>query len=76
MKLSSTTQPRAELQAALLNAHPPEVVKRALKSKHKESLKLTDSKIVLHWISHDEITLKSFVRNRVIDIFRFTARED
>ena len=74
--LSSSTQPRAELEAAILNTHTAEVVKRALKSKHNGSLKLTDSTIVLHWISNDEITLKPFVRNRIIEVTRHSARED
>ncbi|XP_066929078.1 uncharacterized protein [Clytia hemisphaerica] len=64
--LSSSTQHRAELEAAVLNTHTSEVVKRALKSKHNGSIKLTDSTIVLHWISNDEISLKPFVRNRII----------
>ncbi|XP_066917918.1 uncharacterized protein [Clytia hemisphaerica] len=74
--LSSSTQPRAELEAAVLNTHTSEVVKRALKSKHNGSIKLTDSTIVLHWISNDEISLKPFVRNRIIEIIRHTTRED
>jgi len=37
---------------------------------------LTDSTIVLYWISNDEITLKPFVRNRVIEITRHSARKD
>jgi len=74
--LSSSTQPRAELEAAILNTHTSEVVKRALKTKHNGSLKLTDSTIVLYWISNDEITLKPFVRNRVIKITRHSARKD
>ncbi|XP_066917749.1 uncharacterized protein [Clytia hemisphaerica] len=74
--LSSSTQPRAELEAAVLNTHTSEVVKRALKSKHNGSIKLTDSTIVLHWISNDEISLKPFVRNRIIEIIRHTTHED
>uniref|UniRef100_A0A7M6DQR2 Peptidase aspartic putative domain-containing protein n=1 Tax=Clytia hemisphaerica TaxID=252671 RepID=A0A7M6DQR2_9CNID len=74
--ISPTTQPRAELIAAVLNAHTGEVVRRALKSKHDGSIKLTDSTINLHWISNDEITLKPFVRNRIIEIKRFTSSEN
>ena len=74
--ISPTTQPRAELAAAVLNAHTGTVVKRALKSKHESSVKLTDSTIVLHWISNDELILKPFVRNRISEIKRFTSPED
>ena len=70
------TQPRAELIAAVLNTHTGEVVKQALRTKHDGWIKLTDSQIVLHWISNDEITLKQFVRNRIIEINRFTKAED
>ena len=67
-----TTQPRAEMVAALLNTHTGEVVRRALSEYHKFSTKLTDSKIVLCWISNKDIPLKSWVRNRVVEIHRFT----
>ena len=67
------TQPRAELFAAVLNTHTGEVVRRALQSSYEKSLKLTDSQIVLHWISNDVIVLKQWVRNRVIEIRRFTS---
>jgi len=64
-----TSQSRAELNAALLNTN---IVRRALKKHHKKSIKLTDSQIVLHWISNDDRSLKSWVRNRVIEVRRFT----
>ena len=52
------TQPRAELVAASLNTHTGEVVKRALSKFHKSALKLTDSQIVINWISNKELKLK------------------
>ena len=73
---SQTLQPRAELFAAVLNTHTGEVVKRALQSSYKKAVKLTDSQIVLHWINNDAITLKQWVRNRVVDIRRFTDPSD
>ena len=73
---SQTSQPRAELFAAVLNTHTGEVVKRALQSSYKKAVKLTDSQIVLHWINNDAITLKQWVRNRVVDIRRFTDPSD
>ena len=39
------------------------------------TVKLTDSTIKLHWISNDEITLKSFVRKRMIEIKLFTSSD-
>ena len=68
-----TTQPRAEMVAALLNTHTGEVVRRALSKYHKYSTKLTDSKIVLCWISNKDIPLKSWVRNRIVEVHRFTV---
>ena len=70
------SQPRAELFAAVLNTHTGEVVRRALQSSFKRAIKLTDSQIVLHWINNDDIILKQWVRNRVVDIRRFTDPSD
>ena len=66
------TQPRAEMTAALLNTHTGEVVRRALSKHHKHSIKLTDSKILLCWINNPDIPLKSWTRNRAMEILRFT----
>ena len=71
----NTTQPRAELYAALINAHTGEVVKRAFGEHHKSALKFTDSQIVLHWISNENRPLKQWVRNRIIEINRFTTSD-
>ena len=65
----SMSQPRAELFAAVLNAHTGE--RKYLQS----STKLTDSQTVLHWISNSDKSLKQCVRNRVIEIRRFTIPE-
>jgi len=72
----NSSQPRAELCAAVLNSHSGEVVQRALKKHHKYNVKLTDSQVVLHWICNDERPLKQWVRNRVIEIKRFTDPND
>lgn len=69
------TLPRAELFASLVNTHTGEVVKRSLKSLHKSSIKLTDSQIALYWISNDEKPLKKWVRSRVLEIQRFTEKD-
>ena len=67
-----TTQPRAELIAALLNTHTGEVVRRSFGSYHKDHIKLSDSEIVLHWLRNQDKPLKQWVRNRVLEIHRFT----
>ena len=69
-----TTQPRAELIAAMLNAHTGEVVRRAFGKFHKKTVKVGDSQIVLHWIYNHHKALKQWVRTRVIEICRFTER--
>ena len=65
--------PRAELLAANMNAHTGEVVKRALSNHHNgKSLKLTDSQVTMHWLNNQELALKQWIRNRVVEILRFT----
>lgn len=63
--------PRAELMAAHMNAATGHVVKRALGSYHKRSIKLTDSIVALSWIG-SKSALKTWVRTRVIEINRLS----
>ena len=70
------TQPRAELAASVLGTHTAEVVKRSFGSKHKSSIKLTDSQIVVHWLNNLKLTHEIWNRNRIIEILRFTKVED
>ena len=69
------TQPRAELYAALTNAYTGEIVRRSFKEFHKESIKFTDSQICLYWLTNEEKPLKLWTRNRVIEILRFTSKQ-
>ncbi|XP_066927641.1 uncharacterized protein [Clytia hemisphaerica] len=71
-----TSQPRGELYAAVINTHTGEIVKRSLTTWHQSSIKLTDSQIVLHWISNENKPLKQYVRTRVIEIKRSTSNQD
>ena len=71
-----TSQPRAELIAALLNTHTGEVVRKSFGIRHKGHLKLSDSQIVLYWLKNEEKPLKQWVRNRVLEIRRFTDITD
>ena len=68
-----TSLPRAELLAATLNTHTTEIVKRALKKENVvNTIYVLDSEISLHWIASQTKPLKPWVRNRVIEITRFT----
>ena len=49
-----TSQPRAELITALLNAHTGEEARRAFGKYQDGHLKLTDSQIVLYWLTNEE----------------------
>ena len=64
--------PRAELLAANLNAHTGEVVRRALSKFNPTSQKFTDSQVTMHWLHNQELQLKQWTRNRVVEILRFT----
>ena len=69
-----TTTPRAELIAAHLNATTGHVVKLSLRPLHKSCIKLTDSQVVLHWISNTEKVMGLWLRNRVVEINRLVDR--
>ena len=69
---SELSQPRAELFAALLNKHTGEVVRRSFQKLHQNSIKFSDSQIVLYWINNEDQPLKQWVRNRVAEIRRFS----
>ena len=55
-----------------MNAHTGEIVRRALQENHKGKMKRTVNQVVLHWLSNHEKAVKQRVRNRVIEILRFT----
>ena len=60
------SQPRAELLAATMNALTGKIVRSSLQSNHKGKLKLTDSSVVLHWVSKNQKPVKPCVQNRVV----------
>ena len=64
--------PRAELLAANMNAHTGEVVRRALTRFNPSTGKFTDSQVTMHWLHNQELQLKQWTRNRVVEILRFT----
>ena len=72
-----TSIPRAELLAMVLNTHVVEIVKRALKHHHIiKTIYVLDSEIGLYWIASQTKPLKPWVRNRVLEILRFTEVSD
>ena len=70
------SQPRAELLAATLNTHTGEIAKRAFQDNHEGSVKLSDSEVTFHWINNQKKPVKQWVRNRVVEIHRFTQSKD
>ena len=70
------TTPRAELEAALLNATTGHVLKLSLKDRLKRCWKLTDSQVTLHWINCDRALSKAYLRYRKMEIERLTDRKD
>ena len=55
-----------------MNAYTGEIVNRALEENHKGKMELIDSQVVLHWLSNREKVIKQWVRDRVIELLRFT----
>ena len=70
------SQPRNELLAATVSTHTGEVVKRACGEYFQKHIKVTDSQVTLFWIHNDNKPLKQHVRNRVLEIRRFTLPEE
>ena len=64
--------PRAELEAALLNASSGHIVRLSLKGRITKTWKLSDSQVALHWINCIRYALKMWVRSRVVEILRLT----
>ena len=67
-----TTLPRAELLASTLNTHATEIARRSVEKFVTNIIYVLDSEIALYWIGSDTKPLKPYVRNRVIEIRRFT----
>ena len=72
----NVSTPRAELMAAHMNAATGFTVKKAFGNYHKKAVKLSDSMVALHWISCKRTALKTWVRNRVIEINRLCDTND
>ena len=48
-------QPRAKLFITPMNTHTAEMVRKILRSSHKESVKLCDSQVILFWINNSNL---------------------
>ena len=70
--LDGLKKPRTELFAATINTYTGEIPRRAFQSNHKERVKLCDSQVTLLWINNQDKPVKQWVRNRVVEINRFT----
>ena len=66
--LKQTTVPRLELMAALIASRLAKTICEEFKEKPAEITLWSDSKIVLHWLKSDSLTLKPFVGVRVAEI--------
>ena len=67
-----STIPRGELRAAVMSSSLAHSAKHNLRSQLIDSIYVTDSTIVLHWLHHDERPLETAVRNSVIEIRRLS----
>ena len=67
-----STIPRAELRAAVMSASLAHFAQFHLRNQISDSVYVTDSTIVLHWLNHDERPLETAVRNSVIEIRRLS----
>ena len=72
--VSGSTIPRGELKAAVAGCILGHVIKANFGDYFQDILYVTDSTIILHWISQDERPMQVGVRNSVIEIRRFSLK--
>ena len=70
------TTPRGEVVAAVLNASTGFVVKSSLKDRVKRSWYVTDSQVTLYLINSTTAALKTWPRNRVVEVNRLSNRTE
>ena len=71
-----TTQPRAELIAARLNAQSGYVIKRSFGERFGGCIKMCDSQVALCWMNNSERPLNVGVRSQVTEIRRLSNISD
>ena len=69
----TTTIPKGELKAAVMGASLAHTVCADLGAQVEDVIFVSDSTIVLFWLTHDARPLQTAVRNAVIEIRRFTC---
>ena len=74
--VTDKTLPRAELIAATMNVHVMEIAKKSLKNKCIGYMLVSDSEIALFWLTSQTKRQKPWVRNRAIEVNRFSKPED
>ena len=74
--LKSLTIPRLELQAAVIGARLSSCLKEAMRLELANSVFMTDSLIVLHWIKGSAKKYKHFVANRVSEIHVYSDPDE
>ena len=52
--------------------HTGEVVRRSFQKLHQNSIKFSDSQIVLYWINNEDRPIKQWAKNSVVEIRRFS----
>jgi len=73
--ITGSTIPRAELKAATIGSILGHLVVSNVGNQFQSSIFVTDSTITLYWINQDDRPLQIAVRNQVIEIRRFTLKE-
>ena len=66
------TVPKAEMRAAVMSAVLGHTSKYNLENQYEGAVYVTDSSIVLYWLTSDQRVLQTLVRNAVIEVRRFT----
>ena len=69
----TTTVPKGELKAAVMGASLAHTVQTDLGDQVEDVIFVSDSTIVLFWLTHDARPLQTAVRNAVIEIRRFSS---
>ena len=67
--------PRAELKAAVMGSVLSKVILNNYRGKVKDTYFVSDSTVVLSWLNQDSRPMSIGVRNNVVEILRFTRKE-
>ncbi len=73
--ITGSTIPRAELKAAVMGAVLSRVVINNYRGKINNTYFISDSTVVLSWLNQDSRPMSIGVRNAVVEILRFSSRD-